>query len=316
MPVLTTPNDSATLRQLMDTSAAAIESHDQQISVLTAKITEKQDTAEKLEMSLLEDAAHSSELEAQLRELHSRFKQAQVSAGVAVGTNAEASQSAHVASLGAQIETLQQQIETHAKEHKKLEHVTRKQQLELQQQTDKDEIDLSALRENRRMLVQTHQEHHEMLGEALYNEVAARVSDMLAHREQLEDDLAGVALELAIIEKDIDAHLRDWPSLSRKAKREVIPVKAPELLPIVKVLKAQVAYLQTLSDYGKAIEATPHTNPNRTRIVQTLQVPVQLVDLALQGNKETCQRWQSEVNEVLTIVERQERDRQARREWW
>ena len=85
-PTLVTPNDSVTLRELCTKAESAIASLDQQIAVQSTKIRQAAAEQEGAENILLESAHAISELQAQLRELHSRHQQAMVSAGVAINT--------------------------------------------------------------------------------------------------------------------------------------------------------------------------------------------------------------------------------------
>jgi septal ring factor EnvC (AmiA/AmiB activator) len=74
-PVVVTPNDSHTLRELCSRSEAAISSLDEQVSMLVAKTTMQKQQQEKLETDLLADAQQVSELGDQIKETEGRIQQ-------------------------------------------------------------------------------------------------------------------------------------------------------------------------------------------------------------------------------------------------
>lgn len=254
-------------------------------------------------------------IEEAITEAEARVRQANLAArsappGTILSTSLEEAAKAAENDLDLQRQHLESAKKHRLTEEKRLN----KDQEVLQQKLADDQAQLSTLEQQVGELEQVHASSYAELGQARYEAFAHDLKSHLELIEKTELDLAGYQLELEVLKDDVTSHLAAWPE-HRKAAYELLPKRKPEPSALEKALKAQVRYLQVLSECGKSIEATAHSSPNRTNLIRMMQVPDRLVDLALAGNREACHRWISEVNELLMTIERQERERAARRQW-
>lgn len=238
-----------------------------------------------------------------------------MAAGLALGTLAEASTSANVQRLQSELTELMSTHEEREKQHKKLEHDTRKGQHALQLEIDKDEVDLAALRENRRMLVQTHQEHHESLGESLFAEVVATVRDMQETAQRLEDSLDSTTSETAAYYLTIPYVLSEWPALARRAVADLLPQPEAAPLPVKVVSDALLAYLDALEQHASSLKPTAWTNIQG--IVSLLSVPHEFTKQVTSPTglgfdmKQLLAQRRAQVNDYVAQVEQENRSRKG-----
>ena len=243
-----THHDSATLKEVLSNAATALESIQEQIDALTARIASRREQIATCEQDVQISAHELHAYQGRIADVETRLVAAQTSARVSAGTPAEASTKAHTEALQKERDELHAAHEEASKAHRKLEASKAKEQSTLLKELEQAGQERDTLEETERQLQASRLEAHKALGEAICHEIASEMQIYRQREEQLQADLAACRTATRMVQVGIPDRLRGYPELLPAVQRSYgAPPVPTDPTPLQKILTASLALADVLS---------------------------------------------------------------------
>ncbi len=254
---MTPITDAEALREMVCKMDEAFASVNYQIATVEARIAQRHEQIDAVQIKLFEDAHQVGQLESQMSEVQMQLQQAQATAKFAQDTAVVGAIGAAVQRIGMELASMQQQLEAARKRHTKQEVAASKELAELKDKLVQDEQELTTLlgakQQLKQQLKHAREETHRALGQAIYRDIEVLMKESRETVETYEKLLGEARLNLKMLQMDLPEKLAEWPNLAKQAQKQWrLQPKLAET-ETAKAIKALLAYLGAL-DQGPTIE--------------------------------------------------------------